>query len=100
MLRRPSAVLERAWSGLHLRRSLEREVGVSPVELAQTHRLLLAKHLLADTALPVTRIAYASGFQSQDWASSMSARSVPRTSVWAGPVRKITTTASTALPAS
>jgi AraC family transcriptional regulator of adaptative response / DNA-3-methyladenine glycosylase II len=48
----------------HLRRALEREVGVSPVELAQTHRLLLAKRLLADTTLSVTRIAYASGFQS------------------------------------
>lgn len=48
----------------HLRRALEREVGVSPVELAQTHRLLLAKRLLADTGLPVTRIAFASGFQS------------------------------------
>lgn len=48
----------------HLRRALEREVGVSPLELAQTHRLLLAKRLLADTELPVTRIAYASGFQS------------------------------------
>lgn len=48
----------------HLRRALEREVGVSPHELAQTHRLLLAKRLLRDTDLPVTRIAYASGFQS------------------------------------
>lgn len=48
----------------HLRRALEREIGVSPLELAQTHRLLLAKRLLADTTLPVTRIAYASGFQS------------------------------------
>ena len=48
----------------HLRRALERELGVSPVELAQTHRLLLAKRLLADTGLPVTRVAYASGFQS------------------------------------
>ena len=48
----------------HLRRAMEHEVGVSPVELAQTHRLLLAKRLLADTRLPVTRIAYASGFQS------------------------------------
>ena len=47
-----------------LRRAMERELGVSPVELAQTHRLLLAKRLLTDTALPVTRIAYASGFQS------------------------------------
>ena len=51
-------------SDRHLRRVLERELGVSPVELAQTHRLLLAKRLLADTSLPVTRIAYASGFQS------------------------------------
>jgi AraC family transcriptional regulator, regulatory protein of adaptative response / DNA-3-methyladenine glycosylase II len=48
----------------HIRRALEREVGVSPVALAQTHRLLLAKRLLADTNLPVTRIAFASGFQS------------------------------------
>jgi len=48
----------------HLRRALEREVGVSPLELAQTHRLLLAKRLLVDTVLPITRIAYASGFQS------------------------------------
>lgn len=51
-------------SARHLRRALEREVGASPVELAQTHRLLLAKRLLADTTLPVTRIAFASGFQS------------------------------------
>lgn len=48
----------------HLRRALEREVGVSPLELAQTHRLLLAKRLLVDTPLSVTRVAYASGFQS------------------------------------
>jgi AraC family transcriptional regulator, regulatory protein of adaptative response / DNA-3-methyladenine glycosylase II len=48
----------------HLRRALERELGVSPLELARTHRLLLAKRLLADTSLSVTRIAYASGFQS------------------------------------
>ncbi len=48
----------------HLRRALERAFGVSPLELAQTHRLLLAKRLLADTTLSVTRIAFASGFQS------------------------------------
>ncbi len=47
-----------------LRRAMVRELGVSPIELAQTHRLLLAKRLLADTSLSVTRIAYASGFQS------------------------------------
>jgi AraC family transcriptional regulator of adaptative response / DNA-3-methyladenine glycosylase II len=48
----------------HLRRALEREIGVSPLELAQTHRLLLAKQLLRDTSLTITRIAFASGFQS------------------------------------
>lgn len=48
----------------HLRRVLEHEMGVSPVELALTHRLLLAKQLLTDTGLPVTRVAFASGFQS------------------------------------
>jgi len=48
----------------HLRRSLVREVRVSPLDLARTHRLLLAKRLLVDTDLPVTRVAYASGFQS------------------------------------
>jgi AraC family transcriptional regulator, regulatory protein of adaptative response / DNA-3-methyladenine glycosylase II len=56
--------LELGVSERHVRRALEREIGVSPVELAQTHRLLLAKRLLADTDLPVTRIAFASGFQS------------------------------------
>jgi len=48
----------------HLRRAMERELGVSPIELAQTQRLLLAKRLLADTDLSITRVAFASGFQS------------------------------------
>jgi AraC family transcriptional regulator of adaptative response / DNA-3-methyladenine glycosylase II len=56
--------LELDVSERHLRRAMEREIGVSPIDLAQTHRLLLAKRLLGETALPVTRIAYASGFQS------------------------------------
>ncbi len=47
-----------------LRRAMEAELGVSPLELAQTHRLLLAKSLLTDTRLPVTQVAFASGFQS------------------------------------
>ena len=51
-------------SARHLRRAMERELGVSPAELAQTHRLLLAKCLLTDTRLPVTRVAFTSGFQS------------------------------------
>ena len=48
----------------HLRRVFGAEFGVSPVEFAQTQRLLLAKRLLTDTGLPVTEIAFASGFGS------------------------------------
>jgi AraC family transcriptional regulator of adaptative response / DNA-3-methyladenine glycosylase II len=48
----------------HLRRAFGAEFGVSPVEFAQTQRLLLAKRLLTDTAMPVTDIAFASGFGS------------------------------------
>ena len=51
-------------SDRHLRRAFGAEFGVSPVEFAQTQRLLLAKRLLTDTALPVTEIAFASGFGS------------------------------------
>ena len=48
----------------HLRRIFDTEFGVSPIEYAQTQRLLLAKRLLTDTALPVTEVALASGFAS------------------------------------
>ena len=48
----------------HLRRVFQSELGVSPVEYAQTHRLLLAKRLLTDTPLSVTGVAMASGFGS------------------------------------
>lgn len=48
----------------HLRRVLLRNLGVTPVQLAQTRRLLLAKQLLTDTVLPMIDIAFASGFKS------------------------------------
>ncbi|MDB4890942.1 MAG: regulatory protein [Gemmatimonadetes bacterium] len=51
-------------SARQLRRALQQELGVTPIELAQTHRLLLAKQLLTDTPLPISQVAYASGFQS------------------------------------
>jgi AraC family transcriptional regulator of adaptative response / DNA-3-methyladenine glycosylase II len=51
-------------SSRHLRRLFELAFGVTPVEFAQTQRLLLAKRLLTDTALPVTDVALASGFSS------------------------------------
>lgn len=47
-----------------LRRIVHKELGVSPVELKQTRRLLLAKQLLTETTLPITDIAFASGFAS------------------------------------
>ena len=48
----------------HLRRVFQSEFGVSPVEFAQTQRLLLAKRLLTDTIISVTNVALASGFGS------------------------------------
>src|ERR1700742_1302245 len=48
----------------HLRRITESQLGVSPIELAQTQRLLLAKRLLRETSLSQTEIAFASGFGS------------------------------------
>ncbi|RPH67907.1 MAG: DNA-3-methyladenine glycosylase 2 family protein, partial [Burkholderiales bacterium] len=51
-------------SSRHLRRVFSAEFGVTPLEYAQTQRLLLAKRLLTDTALPATEIAWASGFRS------------------------------------
>lgn len=51
-------------SSRHLRRVLRSELGVSPVELAQTRRLAVAMQLLQDTSLPVTRVAFAAGFSS------------------------------------
>ena len=51
-------------SSRHLRRALITEYGVTPIELAQTRRLLLAKQLLTETTLPLSRVAFASGFSS------------------------------------
>jgi AraC family transcriptional regulator of adaptative response / DNA-3-methyladenine glycosylase II len=51
-------------SSRQLRRALIAEYGVTPIELAQTRRLLLAKQLLTETTLPLARVAFASGFSS------------------------------------
>ena len=51
-------------SDRHLRRVFEAALGVSPLQYLQTRRLLAAKQLLTDTALPVTSVALASGFGS------------------------------------
>ncbi|TGD75302.1 DNA-3-methyladenine glycosylase 2 family protein [Mangrovimicrobium sediminis] len=51
-------------SSRQLRRAVEQEFGVSPIALAQTYRLLLAKQLLTETSLKVVDIAFASGYSS------------------------------------
>jgi len=48
----------------HLRRIFQAAHGVAPHDYLTTQRLLLAKQLLTDTALPVTQVALASGFDS------------------------------------
>ncbi len=47
-----------------LRRVVRAELGVSPIQLVLTRRLLLAKQLLTETALPIIEVAYSSGFSS------------------------------------
>lgn len=51
-------------SSRQIRRIVQKELGVPPVQLLLTRRLLLAKQLLTETALPITDVAFASGFSS------------------------------------
>ncbi len=51
-------------SSRQVRRAIQSEFGVSPIALAQTYRLLMAKQLLTDTKLKITDLAFASGFSS------------------------------------
>jgi AraC family transcriptional regulator of adaptative response / DNA-3-methyladenine glycosylase II len=47
-----------------LRRLFHRHLGASPISVAQTRRVLLAKQLIHQTLLPMTEVALASGFGS------------------------------------
>lgn len=51
-------------SDRHLRRLFEDHVGASPLEVIASKRLHLAKQLLTQSNLPVTEIAFASGYKS------------------------------------
>jgi len=51
-------------SSRHLRRALQEELGVGPLELALSKRIALARELLRGTSLPMAEIALASGFSS------------------------------------
>lgn len=47
-----------------MRRLFRQHLGASPIAVAQTRRILLAKQLIHETHLPMTEIAFASGFGS------------------------------------
>lgn len=47
-----------------LRRLFRRHLGASPIAVAQTRRVLLAKHLIHETRLPMGEVALAAGFGS------------------------------------
>lgn len=51
-------------SSRQVRRIVQKELGVPPIQLLLTRRLLLAKQLLSETSLPIVEIAFASGFSS------------------------------------
>lgn len=48
----------------HLRRLFRQYLGTSPLSIAQTRRVLLAKQLIQDTGLSMTEVALASGYTS------------------------------------
>jgi AraC family transcriptional regulator of adaptative response / DNA-3-methyladenine glycosylase II len=47
-----------------LRRLFQQHIGASPVTVAQTRRVLFAKQLIAETAMPLSQVALAAGFGS------------------------------------
>src|SRR5215813_12262653 len=51
-------------SSRQIRRIVQQELGVPPIQLLLTRRLLLAKQLLTETMWPMTDVAFASGFAS------------------------------------
>jgi AraC family transcriptional regulator of adaptative response / DNA-3-methyladenine glycosylase II len=51
-------------SSRQIRRIVAKELGVPPIQLLLTRRLLLAKQLLTETKLPIIEVAFASGFAS------------------------------------
>lgn len=51
-------------SSRQIRRIVKEQLGLAPIEIILTRRLLLAKQLLTETDLPVIDVAFASGFSS------------------------------------
>ena len=69
----------------HLRRLFQQHLGVSPLKIARSHRVLIAKNLIVDSRLPFTEIARGTGLpehsrQVQSFQVTRSLRSaLPRT---------------------
>ncbi len=60
-----SALADRLGLGeRQLRRLFRQHLGASPIAVAQTRRVLLAKQLIHETRLPMTEVAFAAGFNS------------------------------------
>jgi len=48
----------------HLRRLFQQHLGASPLKIARSHRVLVAKNLIVETQLPIAEIAQCTGFRS------------------------------------
>jgi len=48
----------------HLRRLFQRHLGASPLKIARSHRVLVARNLIMETQLPIAEIALGTGFRS------------------------------------
>lgn len=48
----------------HLRRLFDQHLGASPLKIARLHRVNVAKSLITETDLPITEIAFSTGFRS------------------------------------
>jgi AraC family transcriptional regulator of adaptative response / DNA-3-methyladenine glycosylase II len=48
----------------HLRRLFQQHLGASPLKIARSHRVLVAKTLIVETQVPIADIARATGFRS------------------------------------
>src|ERR1700733_1765093 len=48
----------------HLRRLFQQHLGASPLKIARSHRVLVARNLIVETQLPVSEIALGTGFRS------------------------------------
>jgi AraC family transcriptional regulator of adaptative response / DNA-3-methyladenine glycosylase II len=48
----------------HLRRLFQQHLGASPLKVARSHRVLVARNLIVETRVPITEIAIGTGFRS------------------------------------